>query len=250
MTETPPWALILGATSAMAHGFAGELAQKGHALLLAGRDLEELEYLAADLRVRHQVQVQPVFLDALAFETHAAFFGECLDFSEGQLEGVVLALGHLGEQGKAQHDFEAARRILDTNFTAAVSLLQLVADHLEAQKEGWICGISSVAGDRGRQSNYLYGSAKGALTLFLQGLRVRLFKSGVNVTTVKPGFVDTKMTFGLPGLFLVASPESVAKRALSAVRARKAEVYAPWFWYWIMLVIRWVPDFLFKRLKL
>lgn len=249
MTETR-WALILGATSAIARSMALVLAEQGYSLLIAGRDMEELEYLAADLRVRGQTEAHPFFLDALALETHAAFYQQCQERAEGRIHGVVMALGHLGDQAEAQEDFLAARRILESNYTAPASLLELAARDLESRGEGWICGISSVAGDRGRQSNYLYGSSKGALTLLLQGLRVRLFKSGVNVTVVKPGFVDTKMTFGLPGLFLVARPEAVARRALAAVRAGRGEVYAPWFWYWIMLVIRWLPDLIFKRMRL
>lgn len=249
MAETR-WVLILGATSAIARATAEELARDGYGLILAGRDGEELEYLAADLRVRGGGPVQVLFLDVLAFETHAPFFQHCLELAQGELHGVVLAFGHLGVQSEAQQDFTQARLILDTNFTAAASLLSLAANHLEARGRGFLLGYSSVAGDRGRQSNYLYGSAKGGLTLLLQGLRVRLFKAGVQVTLVKPGFVDTKMTFGLPGLFLVASPKAVARRALRAVEAGRAEVYAPWFWFWIMLVIRMVPDFVFKRLKL
>lgn len=249
MTEVPV-ALILGATSAMARAIAAELAGRGYALVLAGRDHEELGYLAADLRERYQVPVRDLFLDALAFGTHPAFYASALEAAGGRLHGVVLALGAMGSQADAQADPEEARRIVDSNYTAAVSLLGLAANDLEARGQGWICGISSVAGDRGRQSNYLYGSAKAALTTFLQGLRVRLFKVGVHVTIVKPGFVDTKMTFGLPGLFLVASPQAVARRVVAAVHAGTPEVYAPWFWRWIMAIIRWIPDAVFKRMKL
>jgi short-subunit dehydrogenase len=129
-------------------------------------------------------------------------------------------------------------------------LLSHLADYFENRKHGFIAGISSVAGERGRQSNYVYGAAKGAFTILLQGLRNRLFPHGVRVLTVKPGFVDTGMTFGMRGLFLVASPEYVGERiARSVVRGRDV-VYIPWFWRHIMLIIRLIPEFIFKRLKL
>jgi decaprenylphospho-beta-D-erythro-pentofuranosid-2-ulose 2-reductase len=143
-----------------------------------------------------------------------------------------------------------ARRVIDTNYTSAVSVLNLAADYLEQRRGGFICGLSSVAGDRGRQSNYLYGSSKAALSTYLQGLRNRLTRARVRVVTVKPGFVDTKMTFGLSGMFLVATPERVAKDISQAIRRGRSVVYTPWFWRPIMLVIRTIPEFIFKRMKL
>jgi short-subunit dehydrogenase len=140
--------------------------------------------------------------------------------------------------------------MLDSNFTAAVSVLNLAADYFAARRGGFLCVLSSVAGDRGRQSNYLYGAAKGGLTVYLQGLRNRLSRSGVQVTTVKPGFVDTPMTYGKPGLFLTATPERAARGILRAIRRRKDEVYVPGFWRWIMEIVRTVPECVFKRMKL
>src|SRR5262245_32088329 len=156
----------------------------------------------------------------------------------------------MAPQGEAQTSFELARRMIDVNYTSAVSLLNLAANYLEAQKAGFICAISSVAGDRGRQSNYIYGSTKAALNTYLEGMRVRLAKVGVPVTTVKPGFVDTRMTRGLPGMFLVAQPERVARDICRAIKKRRSVVYTPWFWWGIMSIICSIPTFVFKRLKL
>src|SRR6185369_4567811 len=136
------------------------------------------------------------------------------------------------------------------NYTGVVSLMTYVANYMEKQGKGTIIGITSVAGDRGRMSNYIYGSAKAALTAFMQGLRSRMFKCGVHVMTVKPGFVDTKMTFGKPAMFLVAKPVTVAAAIVKAMRAGKDEIYVPWFWAFIMLIIRYVPEPIFKRLKM
>jgi short-subunit dehydrogenase len=154
------------------------------------------------------------------------------------------------DQSVAQTNFAEARRMIDTNYTSAVSILNLVANYFEQRREGFVCALSSVAGDRGRQSNYIYGSTKAALDAYLEGLRVRLAKARVPVLTVKPGFVDTRMTWGLKGMFLVASPKRVAHDVCRAIRKRKNVIYTPWFWGGIMLIIRNIPRFLFKRMKM
>jgi short-subunit dehydrogenase len=155
----------------------------------------------------------------------------------------------LGDQAKGQSDWEEARRILETNFTGCVSLLNILADYFEPRRAGFICALSSVAGDRGRQSNYLYGAAKAGLSAYLQGLRNRLFPAHVKVITVKPGFVDTRMTYGRPGLLLVASPDRVAKGVFRAIVKGKDVVYLPWFWRLIMLIVQSIPEAVFKRLR-
>lgn len=242
--------LLFGATSGIMRGLAHELATKGYHLLLVARDREEVGALASDLQVRYNVNVQMYVLDALSLDEHGAVLDACLEDTLGELEGVVLGLGYLGEQTRAERDSREARQIIETNFTAPVLLLGRVANHLEEKGSGFICVLSSVAGDRGRQSNYVYGSAKAGLSAFLQGLRNRLHHSGVQVVTVKPGFVDTSMTYGMEGLFLVASPEKVARGIMRAIERGKDEVYLPGFWRWIMLAIRSVPEPLFKRLRL
>jgi short-subunit dehydrogenase len=158
-------------------------------------------------------------------------------------------MGYLGDQAKGQTDWEEAHRILETNFTGCVSALNILANHFEARGAGFICAISSVAGDRGRQSNYLYGAAKAGLSAYLQGLRNRLFPAHVKVITIKPGFVDTRMTYGRSGLLLVASPERVAKGIFGAIVKGKDVVYLPWFWRFIMLIVQSIPEAIFKRLR-
>lgn len=245
-----PWVLVLGATSTIARAIGTELGHRGFDLVLAARDGEELDYLVADLRVRTGRRVQGLFLDALAFETHQAFWEKARELGGGAPHGVVFAFGYLGDQATAQRDVAEARRIADTNFTAAVSLLTLAGEELEAAGVGWVMGLASVAGDRGRQSNYLYGAAKAGLSTLLEGMRQRLSKVGVSVTTVKPGPIDTKMTFGMEKLPFLAQPGPVARRAVDATLAGKAVVYTPSIWTWIMLVIRWIPGFVYDRLKL
>lgn len=239
--------LVVGVTSAIARAVAGEFARRGNDLVVTGRNPEELEAVASDLAIRHRVRVDARAFDALDFDEHDGLVSGA---AEHGLAGIVVALGYMGHQEHGQSDFSMARRVVDTNYTACVSLLERAAAHLESQGHGFICAISSVAGDRGRQSNYLYGSAKSGLDAYLQGLRNRLHPSGISVTTIKPGFVDTRMTYGLPGLFLVAAPEAVAQGVHRAIRRRRGVVYLPWFWRFIMLIIRSIPEPVFNRMKL
>jgi short-subunit dehydrogenase len=241
--------LILGATSAIARSAAGAFAEKGYSLYLAGRDAGELERLASDLQIRYRTEVRFGLFEAGEYDSHAGFV-ERVEEEMGGLKGVLLAFGYLGEQSRAVSDSRERLEIIASNLTGAINLLEPVAALLERQGSGFIIGISSVAGDRGRQSNYIYGSAKGGFSIYLQGLRNRLFHSGVRVLTVKPGFVDTAMTFGMEGLFLVASPEYVGKRIVRALEKGRDVVYLPWFWRSIMLLIKLIPEPLFKRLKL
>lgn len=241
--------LILGATSAIARASAQSFAVKGYPLYLAGRDVQELERIASDLKVRFQVDAKYGYFNAEEFAEHGSFFDDVVS-EMGELEGVLLAFGDLGDQKKAISEFSAAKEIIDRNFTGACSILTYCANYLGNLGKGFIIGISSVAGDRGRQSNYVYGAAKGALNLFLQGLRNRLFQSGVRVITIKPGFVDTAMTFGLKGMFLVADPKKVGEKIVASLDHSGDVRYIPWFWRYIMLIIKSIPEFIFKRLKL
>jgi len=241
--------LVVGATSSIARALASKMVHQGATLHLTARDVFEVERVARDIAIRYSSPVSWSAFEAEDYQSHIDLL-EKVTYKLGRLDGVVVALGELGDQHKAQTDFDHAQRIIHSNYTGVVSVLTHVANHLEQQGHGFIIGLASVAGDRGRQSNYVYGSAKGALHLFLQGLRNRLSKSNVRVLTVKPGFVDTKMTFGKPGMFLVASPEQVAIAVMKALQKQKNIVYVPWFWFWIMLIIRSIPEPLFKRLKL
>ncbi len=241
---------ILGATSAIARAVAHEFAGDGFRILLAARDDAHNAAIAQDIRVRFGVDAIPIHFDAAAFETHDEAFTQIAKASEGRLSGVVLCFGFMEQQPLAQQYAEIARRTVDINLTAAISMLERFARLFEDQRSGFIGVISSVAGDRGRQSNYIYGSAKAGLSAYAQGLRNRLYKRGISVTTIKPGFVDTKMTFGLPGMFLVASPERAARAIAAAIRKRRNVVYVPFFWRYIMAIITAIPEWQFKKMKL
>lgn len=236
--------LFLGATSTIGRAIAAEFARDGTSLFLVARNAEELAAVAADLRVRYGVEVREAAIDALSPDLEA-MIGNCL----AGTEGAVLCWGYLGDPKAARSDMAEVRRILDVNLTSAVIACEVVARHLEERGGGFLAVISSVAGDRGRKANYLYGAAKAGLTAYLSGLRQRLHGAGVRVTTIKPGFVDTRMTMGLPGMFLVASPERVARAAYRAIRRGRSVVYIPWFWRGIMWMVRAIPEFLFKRLS-
>ena len=241
--------LILGATSAIARSTAGAFAARGYSLYLAGRDAAELERLASDLRIRYRTEVRHGVFEAEDYDSHTRFIDRVRD-EMGGLEGVLLAFGYLGEQHLAARDSAERVAVIARNLTGAINLLEPLAACLERQGTGFIIGISSVAGDRGRQSNYIYGSAKGGFSIYLQGLRNRLFHSGVRVMTVKAGFVDTAMTYGMPGLFLVASPAYVGEQIVRALEKGRDVAYIPWFWRYIMLVLKLLPESIFKRLKL
>lgn len=243
-------ALILGAKSAIAQAIARRLASAGYDLILAARDPVQLDPFAADIRVRTDQQVDLVEFDALEWESLGAV-PQRLHGEFGEFHLVVLVFGYLGDQGVASRDTAEMVKILHTNFTGAAIALGHLANYLEEREQPCgIIAIGSVAGDRGRQSNYLYGAAKGGLALFLQGLRNRLSSTQVHVLTVKPGFVDTPMTEDMEGLFLVAPPDKVATDILRAYKKKRDVLYTPWFWRYIMLIIKSIPERIFKRLKL
>jgi short-subunit dehydrogenase len=240
--------LILGANSDMAQALARKFAQAERAhLTLASRDLELLAKQARDLEIRFQIKARPLYFDATDFPSHAGFYHSLAP----KPDLVILAFGYLGDQKRAQEDFGEARRIISINFTGAVSILEIIAQDFEVRGHGGIIGISSVAGERGRQSNYIYGAAKGALSLYLGGLRNRLHPRGVRVLTVLPGFVATKMTehLDLPEK-LLATPAEVAEDVYRAYTRGKEKVYTKGLWKWIMWIIKAIPEKLFKRLKL
>jgi short-subunit dehydrogenase len=239
--------LIIGAKSDIAKAVARKYAKEGYNLYLAARKSSELEEFSNDINIRTQKDVKCVELDILDYASHEAFY----DALEVKPLGVISAVGYLGEQDKAQRDFKEAKKIIDTNYTGIVSLLNIIANDFEKRESGFIVGISSAAGDRGRKSNYIYGSAKAAFTAYLSGLRNRLYDSQVHVMTVKPGFVATKMTEGmdLPKK-LTAQPEGVAEDIYQAQRKEKNVLYTKWIWIWIMLIIKNIPEFVFKRISI
>ncbi len=240
---------IFGATSGIARAVIAELGKRGATLVLAGRNLSEVERIAADARLRHGIQAHSVAFDACDLASHAAVFASAVERA-GRLDGVLVAFGALTDQKQAEQDVFAAAAMIASNYTGVVSVATHAANYFEAQGGGVIGVISSVAGDRGRQSNYVYGSAKAGVTAFCQGLRQRLFKKGVRVVTIKPGIVDTPMTDGLKLPPIAVKPERVARDIARALERADGDLYTPFFWRFIMLVIRIIPEPIFKRLSL
>jgi short-subunit dehydrogenase len=241
--------LIVGATSAIAEATARLYAEKGAHLFLVARNAQRLEAVAADLRTRGAASVDTEAMDANSCDRHEALV-ERADQALGGIDLALIAHGTLPDQKACERSFELTRTELETNALSILSLLTHLANRLETRGAGTLAVISSVAGDRGRQSNYVYGTAKGAVSLFLQGLRNRLSKSGVRVLTIKPGFVDSPMTADFAKGALWAKPEQIASGIARAVEKGRDVVYLPGFWRIIMLVIRAIPEGIFKRLSL
>lgn len=241
--------LIIGATSAIAEAFARLCAARGDALFLVGRKAQRLEEIAADLRVRGAAQVDCGVLDATDHAAHAATLAAA-ESALGGLDVALIAHGTLPDQKACEASVELTLREIDNNALSVIALATLLGARFEAQGRGALAVIGSVAGDRGRQSNYVYGAAKGMVALFLQGLRNRLAKKGVQVLTVKPGFVDTPMTAAFKKGALWAQPDDIARGILAALAAKKDVVYLPGFWRLIMLIIRLIPERIFKKLSL
>lgn len=242
-----PTVLLLGAASDMAVALAKKFAAHGYSIQLAARNAARLQPMRSDIAIRYSTECTLHEFDALAFSTHEAFFK-----SLSPAPDVVISIfGYLGTQPTAETNWQETERVIHSNYTGAVSILNAAANHFAAQKKGTIVGISSVAGERGRQSNYIYGSAKAGFTAYLQGLRNRLFHQGVHVVSVQPGFVYTKMTEGMPlPKLLTAHPDDVAAAVYKAVVKKKNTIYVKWFWRWIMLIIKSVPEPVFKKLKM
>ncbi|VAW90843.1 Oxidoreductase, short-chain dehydrogenase/reductase family [hydrothermal vent metagenome] len=241
--------LILGATSAIAEQFARLYTRAEHELLLVGRNTLALEEISRDLEVRGVGQVNILSHDFTEIEKT----GEMVEKSYqilGDIDIALIAFGSLPDQIKCNQDSTVMQKEILLNFNAIVVLLNELAMKLEQQRSGSIVVISSVAGDRGRQSNYIYGSAKGGLSIFMQGLRNRLASYDVQVLTVKPGFVDTPMTKSFEKGLLWVGPDKIAKDISRAIEKKKDVLYTPWFWWGIILIIRFIPEKIFKKLKL
>ena len=241
--------LIIGATSAIAEASARILAQRGDALYLVARNQARLAAIAADLCVRGSPRVGSEALDANDLGAHESMLARAEVFLGGY-DTVLIAHGTLSDQKACEGSVDLALHEINTNGVSVVALLTRIANRLAQRRAGTIAVISSVAGDRGRGSNYVYGSAKALVTAFLSGLRQRLSKCGVSVLTIKPGFVDTPMTAAFAKGPLWARPERVAQGIVRALDARGGTVYLPGFWRPIMLIIRAIPESLFLRLSL
>ena len=242
-----PTILILGATSDMGTAIARLFAEKKFDVQLASRNPSKLESLQTDLRIRFGINSSTHPFDATDFNTHQSFYDALIPSPDI----TACVFGYMNENEDVINDQAETLKTIHTNYTGAVSILNIVAKDYAGKKKGCIAGISSVAGERGRQSNYIYGSAKAGFTTYLSGLRNRLYANGVHVITVLPGFVYTKMTahLHLPKL-LTATPDEVAQAIFHAVQKRKNTIYVKWFWRWIMCLIKSIPEGFFKRMKL
>jgi decaprenylphospho-beta-D-erythro-pentofuranosid-2-ulose 2-reductase len=241
--------LVLGATSSIAIATMRQLAAPHVHFMLVARNRDRLSSVAQDLLTRGAGTVDEWVMDLDDTSAHS----EMLAAAAARLGSIDLALiahGVLGDQQAAEADFEVAAAILHTNFISTVSLLTWLGNYLQVQRGGTLAVVSSVAGDRGRKSNYVYGASKGALNLFLEGLRNRIDRDGVQVLTIKPGFVATPMTAHVPHNALFASPEQVAAGILKAIERRRDVAYVPWFWAWIMFLVCAIPNRRFKKMNL
>lgn len=239
--------LIIGAKSDIAKALARKYAENGYNIYLAARNSNKLKEFANDISIRTQREVKCLEIDILDYNSHQEFYNS---LKEKPL-GIILSVGYLGDQERAQVSFEETNKIINTNYTGIVNLLNIVATDFEKLKRGFVVGISSVAGDRGRKQNYIYGSAKAGLTVYLSGLRNRLNASKVNVLTVKPGFVATKMTEGMDfPKILTAYPGQVANDIFNAQQSGKNILYTKWMWRWIMLIIKMIPEQIFKKMNI
>jgi decaprenylphospho-beta-D-erythro-pentofuranosid-2-ulose 2-reductase len=241
--------VIIGATSAIATEVARLFALEGAALFIAGRTEDKLERLANDLRIRGASAVHTGLFSGRDLASHDQLL-ERAYHALGEIDAALIAHGNLPKQKECEHTWAPAEESFIANLLSPIAFLTWLANYFEKRGAGNITVISSVAGDRGRQSNYIYGSAKGGLSIFLQGLRNRLAPLGVSVTTIKPGFVDTPMTADIKKGPLFASPEQVGKRIHKAMRRGESVVYTPCFWRLIMGVIQHIPEFIFKKMKL
>ncbi|WP_432455057.1 SDR family oxidoreductase [Agarivorans sp. QJM3NY_29] len=241
--------LVIGATSAIAQSVIRLYAVEKAEIYLIARDAEKLSTVCANAEVLGASRVHSCCgdLNNLAFQIKA------LDDAQVQLQRFDLALiahGTLPNQQDCSQSVDATLAAIETNFTSTAALLTELANRFVTWQAGTIAVISSVAGDRGRQSNYVYGAAKGALSIFVQGLRNRLYRNNVDVLTIKPGFVDTPMTADFKKGLLWASADQVGLGIKKAVTRRRSVAYLPGFWFFIMSIIRLIPEILFKRMSL
>jgi len=241
------YVLIIGAKSDIAKEIARVYAKNGYNLFLAARESASLEDLKQDIEVRSGVDVKLKEFDVTAYDTHENFYTSL----EEKPLGVIVVSGYMAEQKSAQKEWDETLNTINVNYTGAVSILNIIANDFEKHRRGFIVGVSSVAGDRGRKANYIYGSAKAAFSAYLSGLRNRLYESGVSVLTVKPGFVNTKMTekLDLPQN-LTAEPEDVAEDIYNAQQKGRNILYTKSIWMLIMLIIKHIPEFIFKKMSI
>ncbi len=239
--------IILGATSSMARAFARAVSDRGDGVLLCGRDMADLKASAVDCAARGAPIAEALAFDARDPKSFQPIIDRALR-EDGQLH-VSVFVGSMPPQDAVDADPSLIAGVVTDSYTGPATFLQRIAPELEARGGATVVGVGSVAGDRGRIGNYVYGSAKAGFHTYLSGLRNRLTRAGGHVVTVKPGFSDTAMTWGLEGMFLVASPEKIAEDILRAVDKKKDVLYTPFFWRYIMGIIKAIPERVFKKLS-
>ena len=239
--------LILGGNSDVGKSLAKDFSKLGSNLILTTRKKDQLNFLKSDLEIRYEISCDIKLFDVLDFKSHKSFYKNL----KTKPDIVITCIGYLDNQRDSQNDFEESLRAIQSNFTGLVSILNIISNDFEKKGSGVIVGVSSVAGDRGRGSNYIYGSSKAAFTSYLSGLRNRLHALGVSVITIKPGFIKTKMTshLDLPKL-LTASTDEISKDILNSIKKGKSIIYTKWFWKWIMLITKLIPERIFKKLRM
>ena len=242
--------LIIGATSAVATAYARLQAEKESNLYLLGRSEDKLKKIQLDLKARGASKVELAIADFSDTQQHAEVISNAFK-AFGRIDTVLVAHGTLPDQGQCQTNVDKALAEFHINATSTFSLLSHIANEMEQHKTGTLAVITSVAADRGRSSNYIYGSAKAAVSTFVEGLRGRLFKSNIHVLEIKPGFIDTPMTqdLDLPSL-LLSTPEQIASIIDKAIRKKKHCIYAPFYWWFILTIIKSIPRGIFKKLSI
>ena len=239
--------LILGGSSDLGKALAYKYASQGSDLYIAGRNKDDLEKTASLIREKYNIMISVFHFDSSDYASHNEFYNQF----DPKPFGVIYVIGYMGEQESMESSFEEVQKIFSSNYLGAVSMFLIIANHFSSRKNGFIIGVSSVAGNRARKKNYIYGSAKAGFTAFLSGLRNRLFESGVQVLTVIPGFMNTKMTkdMVLPK-FLTASPKDVANKIYMAQIKNKNIIYEKSIWRLIMFIVELIPESIFKKLNL
>jgi len=241
--------IIAGAASAIAIRFAHLIAARGDQLILLGRNLEKLTAIQNDLKIRYSTSVDVVFFDAEKSVDHPVITASCMKHAKLPIN-LLLAFGVMLPAPAIDHSHADAIKIMNANFTGVVSTVFSFLPYFRAQKQGHILVLGSVAGDRGRPSNFDYGAAKAALAPFCEGLRAALKVDNVSVTLMKLGYIDTPMMYGKPGAFIAASPDACARACLQAAENKVSLKYFPWFWRWIMLIFKCIPTFILRRVKI
>ena len=241
--------MIIGATSGIGRAIANGYASQGQALILCGRDETLLKNTTQDIAIRFGVTATPLALDVLDFSRHETIMRQAQALSSDPIEGVIMCHGIMPDQRQVFGNAEALRELIDTNFASTVSLSEAAAALLSPQGSGFLCVVTSVAADRGRALNHLYGATKAAVTTYLEGLRVRLAADNIAVINIKPGAIDTGMTWGMQGLPLMASAERVARDTIRGIEKNRAVVYSPRIYSIIMAVVRSIPDRVFTKMN-